>query len=84
MIRVQQDIVLADDAEFDANFEAGLLGGVTVLTGIGTRTIVPDSEKDRLYTTAIYESESVPLKAIPYFAWSNRTTGEMSVWLRSR
>ncbi|AEI40860.1 hypothetical protein [Paenibacillus mucilaginosus] len=25
----------------------------------------------------------LPLQAVPYFAWSNRTPGEMTVWIRS-
>jgi len=31
--------------------------------------------------TALRAGESVPMRAIPYFAWGNRGTGEMAVWL---
>ncbi|WP_426452792.1 hypothetical protein ACP26L_12240 [Paenibacillus sp. S-38] len=30
-----------------------------------------------------YDRTAVPLQAVPYFAWSNRTPGEMTVWIRS-
>jgi DUF1680 family protein len=32
-------------------------------------------------STAIRQSQEVPLTAIPYFAWANRDEGEMVVWL---
>ncbi|AFH61626.1 glycoside hydrolase family 127 protein [Paenibacillus caseinilyticus] len=78
-----QDIVVERDAEFEAEFDAGLLGGVTVLRGMGTRSVVPPEGAGVLYTTQEYDRTAVPLQAVPYFAWSNRTPGEMTVWIRS-
>lgn len=78
-----QDIVLPADAQFDVHFDDQLLGGVTVLTGIGSRSVIPPERSDSLYTTQPFDRASVPVKAIPYFAWSNRTPGEMTVWIRS-
>ncbi|GGG25725.1 glycoside hydrolase family 127 protein [Paenibacillus abyssi] len=78
-----QDIVLSSDAEFDVEFDAQLLGGVTVLTGEATRSDIK-ADDSRLYTTQAYSRVPAAIKAIPYFAWSNRTPGEMTVWIRSQ
>jgi DUF1680 family protein len=77
-----QDIILPNDARFDVQFDEGLLGGVSVITGTGTRSDVKTDE-DALYTTHTYNRVPAPFKAIPYFAWSNRTPGEMTVWIRN-
>lgn len=77
-----QDIVLAAGEGFDVRFEAGLLGGVAVITASGTRSAARAGEEQPLYTTSVSERRAVPLQAIPYFAWSNRSPGEMAVWLR--
>jgi DUF1680 family protein len=78
-----QDIALLNDAAFDVHFDDQLLGGVTVITGTGTRTDVNAYEQDELYTMHEYTRVSAPIKAIPYFAWSNRTPGEMTVWIKN-
>jgi DUF1680 family protein len=78
-----QDIVLPSDAEFDVRYDADLLGGVTVLTGIGSRSVVPADRNGTLYTTKEFDRVPSPVTAIPYFAWSNRTPGEMTVWIRT-
>jgi DUF1680 family protein len=76
-----QDIVLSSDAEFDVQYDAALLGGVTIVTGIASRSVVQAEASGNLYTTKIFDRAPVPIKAIPYFAWSNRTPGEMTVWI---
>ncbi|MFB5760199.1 glycoside hydrolase family 127 protein [Paenibacillus medicaginis] len=58
-------------------FDAGLLGGVAKLIAGGYRVKSP---------AALYSSESqewIPqtITAIPYYAWCNRTKGEMRVWI---
>jgi DUF1680 family protein len=78
-----QDIALLNDTAFDVHFDDQLLGGVTVITGTGTRSDVNAYEQDELYTTHEYRRVSAPIKAIPYFAWSNRTPGEMTVWIKN-
>jgi len=37
-----------------------------------------------LYTTKHPEYQTVPLIAIPYYAWTNREFGAMAVWIRTR
>ena len=49
------DLVIPDDMPLTAEHRAGLLHGVTVITG--------DT-----------------LMAVPYYAWSHRGIGEMTVW----
>ena len=39
---------------------------------------------DRLYSTKAPGTAPCVLKAIPYFAWANRTAGDMTVWIRER
>jgi DUF1680 family protein len=77
-----QDIIIPNDAQLDVQFDEGLLGGVTVITGTGTRSDVKEDD-DALYSTDIYNRVPAPIKAVPYFAWSNRTPGEMTVWIRN-
>lgn len=68
------NLILDDDAEVHYDYQTGLLSGVGTLTG----TI-----------NAAYESEAgivslVPqeFRAIPYYAWANRGSGEMTVWFK--
>ncbi|MFN8206374.1 MAG: glycoside hydrolase family 127 protein [Bacteroidales bacterium] len=59
------DISVNDRTAFTASFEPDLLDGLVVLKGEGK----------------LRDKKQVPLKAIPYFAWSNRGCGEMTVWM---
>ncbi|HEX9653576.1 MAG TPA: glycoside hydrolase family 127 protein, partial [bacterium] len=59
------DLVIADDAEFQADYNEELLNGVTVIKG----KALDKSGRQREFT------------AIPYYAWSHRGNGEMAVWL---
>lgn len=76
------DAILHEYMEMKPFVMPELLGGVTVLRGRGI-TVNPDSGP--LYsvhptgTTAI--THPVSITAIPYYAWANRETGPMQVWL---
>jgi DUF1680 family protein len=59
------DIVIPDDALFQAEFRKDLLNGIIVITG----TVLDKSGNKR------------KLSVIPYYAWSHRGPGEMAVWL---
>ncbi|HEV2123559.1 MAG TPA: glycoside hydrolase family 127 protein, partial [Chloroflexota bacterium] len=81
------DLTLPTGGELVARHERHALGGVTVIHGEGLE-IRPDSWNGQLYRTD-GESESatprpVALTAVPYFAWANRSSGQMQVWSRSR
>ncbi|MGI4788527.1 MAG: glycoside hydrolase family 127 protein, partial [Janthinobacterium lividum] len=74
-------ISLPSDTAFAAEFEPGLLGGVTVLRGEAQRLSAKGWE-GTLYQSGPAVTETVQIKAIPYFAWDNRAAGEMLVWIR--
>ena len=63
-----KEIQIDEAAKFTSNFEAGLLKGVNVLTGPGQIAEQNTTKK-------------LPVKLIPYYAWSHRGHGAMSVWL---
>jgi DUF1680 family protein len=65
-----RNLVLPKSANVTAQFDAGLLGGVTVLTG-QAQSVVDDQGT----------TKPVPFKAVPYSTWDNRAPGEMIVWL---
>jgi len=75
------DLALPRDAQLHAAFDPNLLGGVTVITGQAVRR---DRSRwqDALYLPAPTARVTVPIKAIPYYAWANRVPGEMLVWVR--
>ncbi|HZG87456.1 glycoside hydrolase family 127 protein [Paenibacillus sp.] len=77
-----RDLVLPANAQFEVTYDEALLGGVCTISTTGTRTELPDGENMSLYTTRRYERVPAPVTAIPYYAWSNRTPGEMTVWIR--
>jgi uncharacterized protein len=60
------DQVRIDDGPLTAAHRPGLLGGITVVEAPGR---VPTS------------GEAVTLRAVPYFAWANRSLGAMRVWI---
>ncbi len=62
------DLSIESEPEFEAEFEADLLGGVTIIRGRAARSAWAGPSRHELV-------------AIPYFAWANRGPGEMVVWL---
>lgn len=75
------DVQVPSDSEWNARFDADLLGGTTVLEGDGLwlkRSAIEHSLYDVM---AERNLQPVNLRLIPYFAWANRGTADMSVWL---
>jgi DUF1680 family protein len=60
-----EGISVNDQSVFTASFDPGLLNGIVVLKGEGN----------------LRGKNQVPVLAIPYYAWSNRGCGEMTVWM---
>jgi len=58
-------VTLPREAELRAEHRAGLLGGVTVLQGKGLDA----------------RHRPVALTAVPYYAWTNREKGAMTIWI---
>jgi DUF1680 family protein len=66
---------------FHPEHRPGLLGGVTVLKGPGL--LARDEGWDGiLYQNQRPARQEIEITAVPYYAWDNRTPGEMRVWLR--
>jgi DUF1680 family protein len=76
------DISVKLEQPWEAVYEPEMLGGVTVLKGWGTRRKNAQWQ-GHLYLSALTERQSVQLTAVPYYAWCNRTPGEMIVWLNT-
>ena len=76
-------LVLRSSSDLRADFDADLLGGLTVISGQGG--MVRNGQQQGLYAPfeggASVVTGSTPLSAIPYFAWANRTPGAMRVWI---
>ena len=62
------DLVIPGDAPLSAVRHDGLLGGITVIQGKVQRK----------------NGQPADLLAIPYYAWSHRGPGEMTVWMDGR
>jgi hypothetical protein len=81
-----RDLALVAGAEYAAEFDPELLGGVTVLRG-PARALPPGAGwAGQLYRPAGVEASPVQdtaLTAVPYYAWANRAPGAMQVWLRA-
>jgi DUF1680 family protein len=76
------DVVIPRDIVLRPRFEAGLLGGVTVLEGRGEARAEPGWSK-QLYRelSATARSRAIDLRLVPYYAWGNRGHSEMTVWI---
>ncbi len=78
-------VYLPRGAKFDSAFEPELLGGVVTLSTQGLEVRMDGWDADCLYRDDA-APEFVPraLKFIPYYAWVNRTPGEMTVWIHEK
>jgi len=54
-----------------------------VLRGPGRTVDAADWPEGDLYRTEPPVTRAIELLAVPYYAWANRTPGEMRVWLRA-
>lgn len=69
------------DGRIEAQYEAELLSGVVVLCANGIRESTPEGQ---LYQTGRRSQKPFKLTYVPYWAWCNRTPGEMMVWVREK
>ena len=78
-------IYLKASSEFREEYEPGLLNGVVVLESDGWAVSEKQWDEDVLYQGyETLELETKKLKWIPYYSWTNRTPGEMVVWVKHR
>ena len=77
---VFQTLALSGDVALETTFNAELLGGVTLIRGMGTVLEAAEWENN-LYLSAKPKMKQLEVTAIPYYAWCNRGTSQMSVWI---
>ena len=81
-----ETLVLPRSATLETRFEPGLLGGIVTISGSAMRVkqtmtgFLPDLTG--LYGMHTPQHSRVRFKAVPYYAWDNRTSGDMAVWMR--
>jgi len=74
-------ISLADSASLHSAWEPDLLGGVVTIETTGRRERQADWG-ETLYRPLDDSDALCSLTFVPYYAWANRTPGEMLVWVR--
>ncbi|MCO5995818.1 glycoside hydrolase family 127 protein [Actinoallomurus rhizosphaericola] len=79
------DVVLDTGVPLVVKDRPDLLGGVVTVVGAGHRRSIPDVGWWPYRPEATPDSpatgSALELTAVPYYAWANRTTGSMRVWL---
>lgn len=79
------NIAIVPETKFTATYEPELLGGVVVIEGNGIGLDISAwnnklyAEMDEVQVKAI----PVKFKAVPYYAWANRSPGPMIVWIQA-
>ncbi|CAM2152708.1 Glycoside hydrolase family 127 protein [Pararobbsia alpina] len=88
---VDLDELFVDPAQISAHWEPSLLDGVVALKGTAQRRAIDSAWTGELYRPfgqqrepAAGEASPLQLVAIPYFAWHNRESGPMKVWMNYR
>ena len=73
------DVYLPTDLHLEPEVNPDLLGGVTALVG---DVLLRSEPRDQMYRP-LTVPKWVPtrLRFVPYYAWSNRGTSEMTVWM---
>jgi DUF1680 family protein len=72
-------MVIPDDRSFGPVAGREKLESITLLQG---EILRETSEANSLYATEPPKAVDTSATAIPYFAWANRSAGEMQVWMR--
>jgi DUF1680 family protein len=69
--------------EFQVERHDKLLGGVSILRGKGT-VLDESGWENALYRNKPPSSKMIDIMAIPYYAWDNRASGQMRIWLQAK
>ena len=75
-------IYVDTNQEIKEVYEPDLLGGTVTLLCKGKRISSKNWGDQELYGNKQVIFEDINLKAVPYYSWANRKTGEMTVWLK--
>ncbi|MGI8906131.1 MAG: glycoside hydrolase family 127 protein [Candidatus Sumerlaeaceae bacterium] len=73
-------VAIPPGAGFSDSYEEHFVGGAVKLRTTGAIAAASTAWSGGLYGAAP-KSRSVPVTLIPYYAWDNRTAGEMRVWI---
>ena len=74
------DVRVPRHAKWTARYASNLLAGVTVLET--TAMVRSDNPMKELYRRlATKAAQPTSLRLVPYYAWNNRGSGDMTVWL---
>jgi DUF1680 family protein len=78
-----EDISVSADGPRDIEYRPDFLGGVVVvhLEGMVRAHTVVKWPYGAPRTAGTQPGDKVPIVAVPYFAWGNRSVGPMRVWL---
>ncbi|MEP7318170.1 MAG: glycoside hydrolase family 127 protein [Panacibacter sp.] len=71
---IVQNIVVNKNAPMQVSYNSNLLNGINVITVDG------EGSKRQLNSTELLTTKQ-KVMAIPYYAWDNRGSGEMEVWI---
>jgi DUF1680 family protein len=75
------EVAIPPDIQLSARYDRRLLGGVAVLEGTAESRPTGD------WTGRLYRelqppgSAPIRIRLVPYYAWGNRSEGEMTVWM---
>ncbi|WP_139958678.1 glycoside hydrolase family 127 protein [Flavicella sediminum] len=73
------DTYIQPNSKFEVRYKPNLLGG---LSTIESEVKIRKSNSKEMYSEFVAPTwESLKIQFIPYYAWSNRGVGNMSVWL---
>ncbi|TDQ40824.1 glycoside hydrolase family 127 protein [Aureibacillus halotolerans] len=72
---------LAENLDLSNHFASDILGGCEIIEG---NALIEDQDwsEERSYRPLQKNKKETRFRAIPYYLWGNRKTGEMSVWIR--
>lgn len=76
-----EEVALPIDIELSPQAMSGDHVGLTALVGAGRQRDMRPWTDDLYREAAPTDSQPLPIRLIPYFAWANRGPAEMSVWL---
>lgn len=78
------DVIIPQDIQLKASYDANLLEGITVLEGEAEK-LQKENWSNQLYKPLNKQTpEKTNIKLIPYYAWSNRGVNDMTVWMPLR
>lgn len=76
-----KDVLLPAGSEFRVEKGRGPLEGIPMLRAKAYRLALSDDAELLYRDLEAWKTEEIDVTLVPYYAWDNRSAGEMSVWL---